>query len=117
VLGWLLGGNAALERNEHSDEALVAEALDSLPDFLAHGREFFIEGKVQRWMGAVNAMPGGLVTKNHDRRHQPEPTEHPNLFVVGDYLFDSTLNGVLDSAEYVAVWIAALLAAAPGTRS
>ena len=27
------------------------------------------------------------------------------LFVVGDYLFDSTLNGVLDSADCVAEWI------------
>ena len=25
---------------------------------------------------------------------------HPGLFVCGDYLFDSTLNGVLDSAEF-----------------
>ncbi len=36
--------------------------------------------------------------------------EHPNLFLVGDYLYDSTLNGVLDSAEYVSDWIAALTA-------
>jgi hypothetical protein len=26
---------------------------------------------------------------------------------VGDYLYDSTLNGVLDSAEHVAGWLAA----------
>jgi hypothetical protein len=52
-----------------------------------------------------------------DRRHCPEPAEHPNLFLVGDYLFDSTLNGVLDSAEYVARWIAANMAerAAPAS--
>ena len=31
--------------------------------------------------------------------HQPEPAEHPGLVVVGDYLFDSTLNGVLRSAQ------------------
>ena len=30
---------------------------------------------------------------------------HPDLFVVGDYLFDSTINGVLDSADVVAEWI------------
>ena len=29
------------------------------------------------------------------------PDEHPGMFVVGDYLFDSTLNGVLDSADIV----------------
>ena len=34
-------------------------------------------------------------------RPMPDPA-HPNLFVVGDYLFDSTVNGVLDSADYVA---------------
>jgi hypothetical protein len=29
---------------------------------------------------------------------------------VGDYLFDSTLNGVLDSATHVADWLAMLTA-------
>ena len=32
-------------------------------------------------------------------QQRPEPHEHPGFVVVGDYLFDSTLNGVLDSAE------------------
>ena len=40
--------------------------------------------------------------------------EHPNLFVVGDYLFDSTLNGVLDSADHVTGWLAGWLAEKPG---
>ena len=68
-----------------------------------------LEGRVHRWIGAVNAIPGGLQARTLDRRHQPEPEDHPNLFVVGDYLFDSTLNGVLDSAQYVASWLAARL--------
>ncbi len=109
VLGWLLGGKAAVEMSERTDEQLIAEALDSLPPFLAHGRAHFMEGRVHRWVGAVNAMPGGVVPRRLDQRHQPEPAEHANLFVVGDYLFDSTLNGVLDSAEYVAAWLAALM--------
>ncbi len=109
VLGWLLGGNAALEMSQKDDEQLVAEALDSLPDFLAHGRKHFVEGHVHRWIASVNGMPGGIVPLSLDRRHQPEPVEHPNLFMVGDYLFDSTLNGVLDSANYVAAWIAGLM--------
>ncbi len=107
VLGWLLGGDAAQKMSELPDEQLVAEALDSLPDFLAHGRQFLVEARVHRWIGAVSAMPGGVVQQPLDQRHQPEPIEHPNLFLVGDYLFDSTLNGVLDSAEYVAGWIGA----------
>ena len=37
-----------------------------------------------------------------DSRHVPDPEENPRLLVVGDYLFDSTLNGVLDSATVAA---------------
>ncbi|HEY1191848.1 MAG TPA: FAD-dependent oxidoreductase [Gemmata sp.] len=107
ILGWLLGGTPARELSTLTDAELIAAALDSLPAPLAHGREFFREGRVHRWVGAVSAMPGGPHPLSLDRRHQPEPVEHPNLFLVGDYLFDSTLNGVLDSADYVAGWIAA----------
>lgn len=110
VLGWLLAGAEAERMNPLSDAELIAAALDSLPQFLAGGRSEFIEGRVHRWCGAVNALPGGIIPHKHDRRHQPEPIEHPTLFCVGDYLFDSTLNGVLDSAEYVASWIAGQLA-------
>ncbi|QOV89401.1 flavin monoamine oxidase family protein [Humisphaera borealis] len=106
VLGWLLGGTAAEQMSRQTDEQLIAEAIDSLPSFLAHGRDYFIEARVHRWVGAVNAMPGGAAARSLDRRHQPEPTDHPNLFVVGDYMLDSTLNGVLDSAQYVAAWLA-----------
>lgn len=110
VLGWLLGGHDAEMLSSLSDAELIERALDSLPTFLSDGRAHFLEGRVHRWIGAVNALPGGVVPQNHDRRHQPEPSEHPGLFMVGDYLFDSTLNGVLDSATYVAQWITARLA-------
>jgi hypothetical protein len=56
-------------------------------------------------VGSVNGLPGGRPAREPDSRHLPEPTEHPWLFAVGDYLFDSTLNGVLDSADVVAEWI------------
>jgi monoamine oxidase len=106
VLGWLLSGSAAEEFSLKDDEQLIGLALDSLPAFLPDGRQHFLEGHVYRWLDAVNAMPGGLVPRSHDTRHQPEPKNHPELFMVGDYMFDSTLNGVLDSANYVAAWIA-----------
>lgn len=109
VLGWLLAGQAAEDMSACSDEELVKHAMDSLPSFLQHGRHMMLEARVHRWIGAVNAIPGGLQVVNLDRRHQPEPKEHPNLFVVGDYLFDSTLNGVLDSAHYVGAWLASRL--------
>lgn len=113
VLGWLLGGEAALKMSALSDAALIAEAIGSLPETMRGGRDYFLEGSVHRWVGAVNGIPGGIKQLPVDRRHQPEPAAHPDFFVVGDYLFDSTLNGVLDSADYVASWLAARMAESP----
>lgn len=109
TLGWLLGGAAALELSELPDERLIELALDSLPEFLGDGRRLFVCAQIHRWVGAVNGRPGGVVPLPLDERHRPEPHEHPGLFLVGDYLFDSTINGVLDSAHHVASWIAAEL--------
>jgi len=109
VLGWLLGGETALEMCEMSDDELIEAALASLPPFLSEARKCFLEGRVHRWASAVSALPGGIGKKNEAERHQPEPVHHPNLFMVGDYLYDTTLNGVLDSAYCVATWIAANL--------
>jgi SAM-dependent methyltransferase len=50
-------------------------------------------------MSSVNAIPGGLPARDVMTNHRPEPKEHPGLVVVGDYLFDSTLNGLLDSSD------------------
>ncbi|MEZ6055906.1 MAG: FAD-dependent oxidoreductase [Planctomycetaceae bacterium] len=110
VLGWLLAGAAAEEKSQLSDDELIAEALASLPEFMAHGRSQFLEARVHRWVGAVNALPGGLAPKPLDQRHRPEPIDHPHLYFVGDYMYDSTLNGVVDAAEYVADWIGAHMA-------
>jgi hypothetical protein len=67
-----------------------------------------VESRVHRWINAVSALPGGWPPTGLDERHRPEPVGHPGLFLVGDYLFDSTLNGVLDSAQHVAGWVAAI---------
>ena len=40
----------------------------------------------------------GFPMREPESRHYPDVAGHPDLYVVGDYLFDSTLNGVLDSA-------------------
>ncbi|MCA9104794.1 MAG: FAD-dependent oxidoreductase [Planctomycetales bacterium] len=110
ILGWLLGGDVALEHATLSDEELIKRALDQLPPSLAQGRELVKEAHVHRWINSVNAMPGGARILPIERRHCPEPTNHSNLLVVGDYLYDSTLNGVLDSAQYVAFRISGELA-------
>jgi len=111
VLGWLLGGDAAERMAALDDDDLAATVIGSLPPSLAADPATLLEARVHRWTGAVSGLPGGWRPRSLDRRHQPEPVYHPNLFVVGDYLFDSTLNGVLDSATHVAHWLATLAAA------
>jgi monoamine oxidase len=102
VLGWLLAGDAAERMNNQDDRSLIATVLDSLPTSLGDPHAEFREGRVHRWIGSVNGLPGGKIAHAPETRHRPEPTEHQGLFVVGDYLFDSTVNGVLDSADFVA---------------
>ncbi len=101
VLGWLLAGNDAVTLSNLCEEELIARMLDTLPPQLAHGREFFIEGRVHRWLNSVNGLPGGWPVKEPRARHRLEPQGHPGLFVAGDYLFDSTINGVMDSVDIV----------------
>ncbi len=109
VLGWLIGGQAAIDNADLKDEVLLELALDTMPRELGDARANFVEGRVHRWLGAVNALPGGRRSLPIAQRHCPEPVDHEGLFVVGDYLYDSTINGVLDSADYVTDGIAALV--------
>ncbi|HUA34712.1 MAG TPA: FAD-dependent oxidoreductase [Candidatus Binataceae bacterium] len=107
VLGWLLAGDAALAMSNLADAVLIDAVLDSLPTSLRDdARQYLREGRVHRFAGAVNGLPGGYPAREPDSRHLPEPENHRELFVVGDYLFDSTINGVLDSADVVAEFIA-----------
>ncbi len=100
VLGWLLAGADALSSCNADDPALIRRAIESLPDELYdEARRRFVEGKVHRWAGAVSGQPGGYPLRDPSSAHQPEPVQHAGLAVVGDYLFDSTLNGVLRSAN------------------
>ena len=69
---------------------------------MAEHRQLFVEGEVHRWVGAVNARPGGKRLLDMRLRHSPDPAGNPYLLVIGDHLLDSTINGVVDSAEYAA---------------
>jgi monoamine oxidase/SAM-dependent methyltransferase len=101
VLSWLIAGTGALSLSNFDDQAVICQVLDSLPEPLrADALSSFLEAKVHRWMASVNAQPGGIPVRDTRSSHMPEPKGHPGLFVVGDYLFDSTLNGVLDSADF-----------------
>ncbi len=99
VLNFLIAGSDALAFANLSDEELIALALKSLPAAFGDARAHFLEGKTHRWLSSVNALPGGLPARDVMTNHRPEPKEHPGLVVVGDYLFDSTLNGLLDSSD------------------
>jgi monoamine oxidase/SAM-dependent methyltransferase len=99
VLNWLIAGSDALAFANLNDQELIDAALKSLPPALGNAREHFMEGKTFRWLSSVNALPGGLPARDVVTNHRPEPKQHPGLVVVGDYLFDSTLNGLLDSSD------------------
>lgn len=99
VLNWLIPGSDALAFANLSDQELIDAALKSLPASLGDARAHFVEGKIHRWLSSVNAIPGGLPVRDVMTNHRPEPNEHPGIVVVGDYLFDSTLNGLLDSSD------------------
>ncbi len=111
VLGWLVAGEDAVALSELADDRLADEVLAALPPRFGRGDRGPIETRVHRWRSAVNALPGGTRPWPIDRRHQPAAPDHPDLHVVGDYLYDSTLNGVHDSATHVASCIAADLVA------
>ncbi|MBV9566229.1 MAG: FAD-dependent oxidoreductase [Bradyrhizobium sp.] len=99
VLNFLIAGSDALAFANLSDQELIIAALKSLPPSLGNAREHFVEGKIHRWLSSVNALPGGLPARDVMTNHRPEPQQHPGLVLVGDYLFDSTLNGLLDSSD------------------
>ncbi len=105
VLGFLIGGDAALRLGNLAESEIVERVLAEVPACLGGAGVGVVTSRVHRWAKCVNGLPSGFPAKEPDSRHQPEPKEHPRLFVVGDYLFDSTLNGVLDSADTVVEWI------------
>jgi monoamine oxidase/SAM-dependent methyltransferase len=101
ALGFLIAGNAALGMVNMSDERIEQLCLDALPAAMQDGRALLIDRRIHRWMATVNAVPGGMPQRNRLDNHQPDPVRLPGLMTVGDYMFDATLNGVLDSADTV----------------
>jgi protoporphyrinogen oxidase/SAM-dependent methyltransferase len=99
ALGWLIAGSDALAYCNLSDQELIDAALASLPPVFGDARKHLIEGRVHRWLSSVNAIPGGVPVRSARENHLPEPADHPGVFVTGDYLYDSTLNGLLDSCD------------------
>ena len=102
VLSWLLAGDAAMTFGNLCEAELLSAVLGSLPAQIRPDKNQVIEAQVHRWMGAVNAWPMGAPIREPDSRHMPDELGHPEFYIVGDYLFDSTVNGVMDSADTVA---------------
>lgn len=100
VLNWLIAGSNAEAMSNLDDSLLIDRALESLPPALAvRAKDLIIEGRVHRWIGSVSGQPGGLPIQDIKIKHLVDPKNHPNFLMVGDYLFDSTLNGLIDSAD------------------
>lgn len=99
LLAFLIAGNAALELTNDSDDLVAQMCLDALPPELGPGKELMLDRRVHRWVASVNAIPGGMPVRPRAINHRPDPLHAPGFVMVGDYLFDATLNGVMDSAE------------------
>ncbi len=99
ALGWLIAGSDALAYCNLSDKELIDAAIASLPPSFGDARKHLVEGHIHRWISSVNAIPGGVPARGPRENHLPEPNEHTGIFVTGDYLYDSTLNGLLDSCD------------------
>src|SRR5208283_209996 len=95
----LIAGNAALALTNETDERIEQMCLDALPTELARGKELLLDRRVHRWVASVSAIPGGLPVRSRQINHRPDPVHAPGLVMVGDYMFDATINGVMDSAE------------------
>ncbi|MCE2890874.1 MAG: FAD-dependent oxidoreductase [Hyphomonadaceae bacterium] len=99
VLNWLICGADALAFANVDDQTLLQTALSTLPRDFGDVSDLVIEANVHRWLSSVNAIPGGLPVRGVLENHCPASKNYPNLVVTGDYLFDSTLNGLLDSVD------------------
>jgi SAM-dependent methyltransferase len=99
ALGFLVAGNAALWLANLADDQVEACCLDALPPSLAHGRELLVDRRIHRWMASVSAVPGGHPERTLQQNHRPDPVNLSGFFIVGDYIFDATLNGAFDSSD------------------
>ncbi|MFS8043879.1 FAD-dependent oxidoreductase [Xanthobacter sp. AM33] len=99
ALGFLIAGNAALGLANMADEDIERLCLDALPRAFGDARKLLVDRRIHRWMATVNAIPGGYPVRSAYVNHRPAAKQYPGFLLVGDYMFDATLNGVLDSAD------------------
>lgn len=101
VLNWLISGSDCLAWVNAEPKDLLDAALASLPAVVREqARAEVVEFRTHPYLASVNAIPGGVPTRGPAENHVPDPQGHPGLILTGDYLFDSTLNGLLDSCDF-----------------
>jgi hypothetical protein len=98
MLSVLVAGQNALEMARAADSDVVEAVVDSLPKSAGIDRKGVRAYAVDRWLYdlGVSRLPGGQPVLQLDRRHEPS-VSFPNVFTVGDYLYDTTINGALDA--------------------
>jgi monoamine oxidase/SAM-dependent methyltransferase len=99
ALAFLIAGNAALALANVPDEHIEQLCLTALPPEMAEAPNLIADRRIHHWMASVNAIPGGAPVRPRAVNHRPDPRRLPGVIMVGDYMFDATLNGVLDSAD------------------
>jgi monoamine oxidase len=102
VLSFLIAGGDALLMcsSNQSKKCVVDYVLHSLPPAMRQDAEdHLVDSQVDRFIGSINAQPGGWPSEELRGEHSPEPDEHPGILLCGDFFFDSTLNGALMSAN------------------
>jgi monoamine oxidase len=107
VQSWLLGGADAAALSLRPDDEIVAAVLGAMPKALARADRLLVRACVDRWSGVsgVSGLPGGVPLRPLEQRHSPDP-RWPQLQLVGDYLYDSTLCGALDAVLYAVTRLA-----------
>lgn len=99
ILNWLVSGSDVLAFGNLSEQQLFEHAMNTLPEEFGDAKPHFEMGTTHRWLSSVNALPGGSPVRDVLTNHIPEPKEHGGIILTGDYMFDSTVNGLLDSTE------------------
>lgn len=115
IQSWLLGGAPALACASKPDPEIAAAVLGAMPPAAPAREDLLVRTRVDRWTGAagVSALPGGVPLRPLRQRHCPDP-RWPGLLFVGDYLYDATLCGALDSVQYGVSRLGELLADGAG---
>ncbi len=108
IMSWLLSGKPAAEISKLPDAEICRRIMAAMPPPLVKAVGQPLECKVDRFMNAVSRQPGGLPILPDNDKHTP-CRAFRNLIFTGDYLYDSTLHGCLESATTAADQIGAAL--------